>query len=179
MIAGGADMIMNVALDQATQMKAVPHLRGAHVARDHRAIVFLHMDTRDTTTAPPLRERKVRQAISHAIDRDAMVKQIVGEGARVLHTVSLPLAVRLQRRGRAAQAYDPAKAKALLAEAGFPNGFEVDIYAYRERNSDRGDDRLPAGRRHQGEPPLHAVRCDARGNRAGKAPLLHRTWPVR
>ena len=30
-------------------------------------------------------------------------------------------------------AYDPAKAKQLLAEAGFPNGFELDLYAYRER----------------------------------------------
>src|SRR3546814_10766689 len=30
--------------------------------------------------------------------------------------------------------YDPAKAKALLAEAGYPEGFEVDIYGYRERH---------------------------------------------
>ena len=30
-------------------------------------------------------------------------------------------------------AYDPAKAKALLAEAGLAGGFEFDLYAYRER----------------------------------------------
>ncbi|MFP3374487.1 ABC transporter substrate-binding protein, partial [Pseudomonas sp. SIMBA_068] len=30
--------------------------------------------------------------------------------------------------------YDPAKARALLAEAGYPNGFETEIFAYRDRD---------------------------------------------
>ena len=30
--------------------------------------------------------------------------------------------------------YDPAKAKKLLADAGFPNGFTVDYYAYRDKS---------------------------------------------
>ena len=36
---------------------------------------------------------------------------------------------------------EPAKAKALLAEAGFPNGFAVDIVAYRDRQQTEAGDR--------------------------------------
>jgi len=46
--------------------------------------------------------------------------------------------------------YDPNKAKALLAEAGFPNGFEVEFDSFTGRSptiqAGRGDRRLP-GRR--------------------------------
>ena len=63
-----------------------------------------------------------------------MVKQIVGEGARVLHTLCFPSQFGCTDDGAPRYAYDPAKAKQLLAEAGFPNGFDIDLYAYRERN---------------------------------------------
>ena len=89
---------------------------------------------RENTPTPQLKDIRVRQAIAHAIDREAMVKQIVGEGARVLHTQCFPSQFGCTDEGAPRYTYDPAKAKQLLAEAGFPNGFDIDLYAYRERN---------------------------------------------
>ena len=52
----------------------------------------------------------------------------------MLHTICFPSQFGCTDEGAPRYAYDPAKAKALLAEAGFPNGFDIELYAYRERN---------------------------------------------
>ena len=76
----------------------------------------------------PLADKRVRQAIAHAIKRDEVVKAaFFGRGAPL---EGLPLDPKSPffdpARGRA-QAYDPAKSKALLAEAGFPTGFSTSL----------------------------------------------------
>ena len=174
MMAGGADMIMNVALDQATQMKAVPTLQ--IVSGETMRIAFLHLDTREATTAPPLRDLKVRQAIMHAIDRESMVKQIVGQGARVLHTLCFPPQFGCSDEGATRYSYDPAKARQLLAEAGFKDGFDIDLYAYRERNQTEamiGYLRAIGIRANLRFMQYAALR---EANRAGKSAMMHQTW---
>jgi peptide/nickel transport system substrate-binding protein len=92
------------------------------------------MNTLDDTPAPMLKDVRVRRAINHAIDRKAMVARIVGEGARVINTICFPTQFGCTDEGAARYDYDPAKAKRLLAEAGYPNGFTISFHAYRERN---------------------------------------------
>jgi peptide/nickel transport system substrate-binding protein len=62
------------------------------------------------------------------------VKSIVGAGSRVINTICFPSQFGCTDEGAARYAYDPAKSKQLLTEAGFPNGLQLDIVAYRERN---------------------------------------------
>ena len=71
---------------------------------------------------PILGKLKVRQAIAHAIDRDKIIRDIQRGYARPTET--------MLAEGHWARAanlptypYDPAKAKQLLAEAGYPKGF--------------------------------------------------------
>jgi peptide/nickel transport system substrate-binding protein len=132
LMAGSTDMIMHIAPDQAQQLRTVPRLQV--VSGETMRFVFLNMNSMDSSPAPQLRDIRVRKAIMHAIDRNAMIKQIVGEGARVLHVVCFPSQFGCTDEGAPRYAYDPAKAKQLLAEAGLPDGFEIDIYAYRERH---------------------------------------------
>ncbi|MGE0749393.1 MAG: ABC transporter substrate-binding protein [Variibacter sp.] len=173
-MSGGVDMIMSVPFDQAEQMKNAPNVKV--VSGETMRIAFLHYDILDNTPQPALKDIRVRKAINHAIDREAMVKQIVGEGARVLNTQCFPSQFGCTDEGAARYNYDPAKAKALLAEAGFPNGFDVDLYAYRERNQTEamiGYLRAVGIRANLRFMQYAAMRDAAR---SGKAAILHQTW---
>lgn len=74
---------------------------------------------------PALREVKVRQAINYALDADAMVKQLIkGYGRptrQVFNLDSVGYDPQLEKR----YTYNPAMARQLLAEAGYPNGFTL------------------------------------------------------
>ena len=131
MLSGGGDLIMHVPKDQADQLKTVPTLQV--VSGETMRIVFMQMNVQDGTPAPALKDERVRKAIIHAIDREAMVKNILGEGSRVINTICFPSQFGCTDEGAARYNYDPAKAKALLAEAGVKD-LTLDIVAYRERN---------------------------------------------
>jgi peptide/nickel transport system substrate-binding protein len=131
MLAGGADMIRNVGRDQAEQLRMAPNL--SVVPSETGNFANLRLNGSEKTPAPPLRDIRVRKAIMHAIDREALMKSIVGEGSRVLHTACHPFSFGCTDEGAPRYPYDPAKAKQLLTEAGFPNGFDIDFYSVRDR----------------------------------------------
>ena len=131
-VSGGLDLIMNVARDQAEQLRGVPQLQV--LSGETSGYAFLHMNTMERTPAPELRDIRVRQAIMHAIDRETIVKYLVGESARVLHTECFPGQFGCTDEGVLRYGYDPARAKQLLAAAGYANGFEFDFYAFTDRN---------------------------------------------
>ncbi|WP_293862967.1 ABC transporter substrate-binding protein [uncultured Alsobacter sp.] len=80
----------------------------------------------DTLKATPLQDKRVRQAINYAVDVDTIQKTILGGmGKRI--AVTLPTSALGYDPDLKPYPYDPAKAKALLAEAGFPNGFEIPL----------------------------------------------------
>jgi peptide/nickel transport system substrate-binding protein len=73
----------------------------------------------------PLADLRVRQAINHALDRKAIVKAM-------FDTYGRPTTQTSNGDGYTpaldeAYAYDPAKAKALLAQAGYPDGFTLPV----------------------------------------------------
>ena len=77
---------------------------------------------------PPFDKQEVRLAINHAIDRNAIVQGLYG-GFGTPAVNPMPPTVWGYNRSVQAYPYDPAKAKALLAQAGFPNGFKTVLWA--------------------------------------------------
>jgi peptide/nickel transport system substrate-binding protein len=85
------------------------------------------------TDKPPFNDVRVRRAISHALDRQAIIDAVYMRGeptpavSRGLPEWSLPV----DQLGAGAQyyQYDPKEARRLLAEAGFPNGFQTPLHA--------------------------------------------------
>lgn len=80
------------------------------------------------TERKPFDDARVRRAVSMAVDRKRLVDALYyGAGRPAVHP--LPPGTLGYDASTPLPAADPAKAKALLAEAGFPDGFETDLYA--------------------------------------------------
>ncbi|HLO99009.1 MAG TPA: peptide ABC transporter substrate-binding protein [Fimbriimonas sp.] len=86
---------------------------------------------------PALKDRRVRQAIAMALDRDKIVNDVLGGINRRADAI-LPPSVKHFREKTAVFAFDLPKAKALLAEAGFPEGkgFPEMEFCYRDGRPD-------------------------------------------
>jgi peptide/nickel transport system substrate-binding protein/oligopeptide transport system substrate-binding protein len=76
---------------------------------------------------PPFDDVKVRQAVNHAINKERIVRIINNRG--VPANQPLPPSMPGYDEGYEGYAYDPEKAKALLAEAGQSAGFATELYA--------------------------------------------------
>jgi peptide/nickel transport system substrate-binding protein len=88
---------------------------------------------------PPFNDKRVRQALNYAVDKEAIDKALF-QGMAVPMTSGLPTAQWGFDDTLKGYPYDPAKAQALLKEAGVPPGFKVEFLTY---NSPRGYN--PAG----------------------------------
>ncbi len=84
---------------------------------------YLAFNNLSTGKGTPIMDPKVRQAIAYAIDMDAIIESILGGGAT--RSVGFVGPGNLGFDNATPVPYDPAKAKQLLAEAGYPNGFEI------------------------------------------------------
>lgn len=85
-------------------------------------------DKQSEPVTGPLADVRVRRALNHAVNKDAIVENIFGGGGAPA-TQSAPSVVNGFNKSLKPYAYDPALAKRLLAEAGYPNGFDMDVRA--------------------------------------------------
>lgn len=83
---------------------------------------FLEMNV----NKPPFNDIRVRQAIAYAIDVDTVIDILYGGRATRIPCILSPQAF-AYHDGLEPYPYDPQKARQLLAEAGYPNGFEFEL----------------------------------------------------
>ncbi|WP_213423795.1 ABC transporter substrate-binding protein [Bhargavaea massiliensis] len=81
-----------------------------------------------TVTREPFGDKLVRQAFNHAIDKQAIIDAFF-EGAAEPAKNPLPPSIPAYNDSIEGYEYDPEKAKELLAEAGYPDGFEMELWA--------------------------------------------------
>ena len=127
LISGGIDVTADLTPDLVAKLQGMPGV-SAEMAETLR-IFYLGMDASGRTNSDPAKNLKVRQAISHAINRQAIVDNLMGGAPRVINTPCHPLQFGCDESATVVYDYDPAKAKALLVEAGYADGFTVDLYA--------------------------------------------------
>ena len=132
LLAGDVDLIENVPVQDMERVRANPTFK---VVQGLSArIIYLHFDYVDDTPPGvggtdgknPFRDKRVREAISKAIDRDAIVARILG-GVAVAAGELLPPTMFGANKDMTAPKADVEGAKKLLAEAGYPNGFALTL----------------------------------------------------
>jgi peptide/nickel transport system substrate-binding protein len=110
--------------------------KGYSIIKNYSGIAELVPDSKNASS--PFANLKVRQALDYAIDRDAIVKAR-GFGFKVpVQQMSFPNSPSYIKN-LAERTYNPEKAKQLLAEAGYPNGFETTISASSAVISDKDE----------------------------------------
>lgn len=118
---GAVDVIVNLPIPLVPAVESDPNLRVySELGSLTHAILI---NCRDA--APALRDKRVRQALNMAVDRPTVLKNLFNGKGQVLNSVTAKQVTNAVDPG--SFPYDPAKAKQLLADAGFPSGFELSL----------------------------------------------------
>jgi len=127
-ISGQSDWIWDFSVDQLANLGKMPNIQT--LSNESMRLAYMNMDAAGRTGADnPLTKQKVRQAIIHAIDRQTMSKQFM-PGSRVVDAPCYPTQFGCDQAVATKYEYDPAKAKALLKEAGYADGFDTELVSY-------------------------------------------------
>jgi peptide/nickel transport system substrate-binding protein len=116
------DAIATVSLDQADALKAAGYqIAVFDQGRSQGAFLFTNVGDL------PTNNKLVRQAMNYAIDKETLAKTVFKgftkpEAGQIVESTTVGYNPNLK-----AYPYDPAKAKALLAQAGYPNGIKIKV----------------------------------------------------
>lgn len=121
---GTVDYITNLASDDLAVVESDPNLQVVPLPAPN--ILYIAM----TNTFEPFDNQMVRQAVAMGIDRQRIVDNFYPEGSEVASHFT-PCSIFGGCEGESWYDFDPEAARQLLADAGYPDGFETAIY-YRD-----------------------------------------------
>ena len=120
LLSGDVDVINSVPATAINSIESNPNLR----LDKAEGIRIYYLST--AYTSGPTQDKRVRQAISYAVDTQLLIDKLMGG-----YAVQIAAPIATSNFGADVDLkpypYDPQKAKQLLAEAGYPNGFEIEM----------------------------------------------------
>ncbi|NGM24222.1 ABC transporter substrate-binding protein [Roseomonas stagni] len=143
LLSGDVDMIEMPAASDLPRLRGTtgvsvvgaPGLRVIYLAPEHGAATpagFVSAADGSALPANPLARREVRQALSLAINRAGLAQRVL-EGTAVASVQILPLGTFSAVPSLTVGDAEPDRARALLASAGFPNGFRLTLHVPTDR----------------------------------------------
>jgi len=130
LISGEIDIVIDPAVQDVIRLRSQPGIViGEAVGTGTNFLGFHHTraDIGAGTKGNPFKDVRVRQAVRAAIDVEALKAKVMRDTAATGRALYTPVIDGFDPRFKTANAYDLEKAKALLKEAGYPNGFSVEL----------------------------------------------------
>jgi len=132
LLSGDVDMIEDPPTTDLAKLKSDPKITLAKAISNR--VIYIALDQHgdppiaipDTNGKNPLMDPRVREALSIAIDRKGIDDKIM-EGVAIPAGDLLPYPMGGTAKDTPVDPYDPAKAKKLLADAGYPKGFSITL----------------------------------------------------
>ncbi len=129
MLTGGVDLLRNVTPDTAKELAGQKDIKVTYVKTLN--LMYMALDSMNLSGNKALSDPRVRQAIFMGIDRENLIKYIIpgGEVAERIDADCFKATMACKYTTKP-PAYDPAGAKKLLAEAGYPDGLDLTYVIY-------------------------------------------------
>ena len=127
LLAGNVDILATVPQDQIDAVNKSGKAKVQIVPS--QVVVEVAFDQMGRTSKTPWTDKRVRQAANYAVDRESIAKNLMGGYGTPLPVSVSPLIFGYDGSIKP-YPYDPNKAKQLLADAGFANGFDSDFRIY-------------------------------------------------
>ena len=125
LLSGEVDIAFNLGSDDVRTVEAEGHTAAVEGSPFAGAIALFTYDFANKWGGKaPFSDRRVRQAANYAINKDALVNQLLGGMAKASGQPAVPSTFGYNPDVKP-YPYDPAKASQLLADAGYPNGFDI------------------------------------------------------
>jgi peptide/nickel transport system substrate-binding protein len=124
---GQMDLIINMGPDDVPRIRAAGHSAVVDGAPNIVSLALFTVDFPGKWNMggkTPFSDKRVRQAVNYAINRDSMVKDFFKGMIAAASQPATPATYGYNPNVKP-HPYDPAKAKQLLAEAGYPNGLSL------------------------------------------------------
>ncbi len=137
LLADRSDVVVDVPVEEALALQKTGRFV-VMLAPPRLGYIFMQFPTAAWPKAKPLADARVRKAIMMAIDRTVLLESVYGELSKGIEPTEALCSKEQLGCGYTTPvpAYDPAGARKLLVEAGYADGFDVTINAYRDNLDD-------------------------------------------
>lgn len=125
---GDIQMMWDVPLNLVPVVSRTPDVNLIEVASTSFQPIAMRGDQ------PPFDDSRVRQAVKHAINRDQVMGFVLQGRGGIAQDMPVAPSSAYYNEEALAPAYDPEKARELLKAAGYPDGFEIKLFASNERS---------------------------------------------
>ena len=166
LMTGGVDVLRDISVDNAKEVKG--HAGLVVTPTNSKQLMYLTLDAAQRSENKVMGDVRVRRAVIKAINREALLKSVVTGGDIAERPKAICFETTTACKPTVAPfGYDPEGARKLLAEAGFPNGMDLQFYVLspvKEIGEAIAGDLRKVGIRANIESLVRSVHVKKRGN---------------